>query len=125
MVGEPDEQWHRVSGQSGADMLGEGDRIERGAVREADRGHTRLAVDPGHLHPEHHRLLDGRVGVEDGLDLGVATFSPFHRNVSPIRSTNPMCENPWSRTTSPLLNHLSPALKAPVTTFFSDADGSV
>ena len=55
----------------------------------------------------------------------VATFSPFHRNVSPSRSANAACPMPCGFITSPVLNQTSPSRKALRTNFFSLAAWSV
>ncbi len=55
----------------------------------------------------------------------VATFSPFHRKVSPSRSVNAACPKPCERIRSPVLNQTSPSRKALRTNFFSLAFLSV
>ena len=65
-------------------------RAEGGKVQFAIRnqgGHARAALCAGNCYAIHVRVQDSRNWQMASATSVVATFSPFHRNVSPMRST--------------------------------------
>jgi hypothetical protein len=82
---DPDEERPRISRQAG---LREG--VQRAQVEIGLRhygSHPGASVGLENRHPVHDDIGNPRTGRKRLRDFKVETFSPFQRNVSPIRST--------------------------------------